>query len=175
MYACSGPAVWVGFVSSSMGCSNTEIIPAGIPFCPLPDIQHDLQRRSSLLSHLRRLFTDPVLIAPADMASDVRQHQHDFRVVDADSVASAAIDYDHEVYPALEVSSADPVALMLSSGSTGAAKAVVLRHSHLLSSCYGKVATHHTTSLTNFLNWISFDHVASLSEIHLHALLTGSR
>jgi long-subunit acyl-CoA synthetase (AMP-forming) len=65
----------------------------------------------------------------------------------------------------------DVVALMLTSGSTGKPKAVVLRHSTILSSCRGKTAHHGTSSNTPLFNWIAFDHVASLTEIHVHALL----
>jgi acyl-CoA synthetase (AMP-forming)/AMP-acid ligase II len=68
----------------------------------------------------------------------------------------------------------DAVAFMLTSGSTGKPKAVVLRHSNFIASCAGKAKHHGTSSETPFLNWIAFDHVASLSEIHIHALLVDA-
>ncbi|EKM78142.1 hypothetical protein AGABI1DRAFT_61174 [Agaricus bisporus var. burnettii JB137-S8] len=63
---------------------------------------------------------------------------------------------------------------MLTSGSTGNSKAVVLRHSNFLSSVRGKIKHHASSSSSRFLNWIAFDHVACVSEIHLQALLVDA-
>jgi long-subunit acyl-CoA synthetase (AMP-forming) len=57
------------------------------------------------------------------------------------------------------------------SGSTGKPKVVPLRHDQILASCSGKSNHHRTSSESRFLNWIAFDHVASIIEIHIHALL----
>jgi acyl-CoA synthetase (AMP-forming)/AMP-acid ligase II len=56
-------------------------------------------------------------------------------------------------------------------GSTGKPKAVALRHGQILASVSGKSKHHGTSSASRFLNWIAFDHVASIIEIHIHALL----
>lgn len=60
-------------------------------------------------------------------------------------------------------------------GSTGQPKAVVLCHSQLLSSSRGKATLHLTSHQSCFLNWIAFDHVAAVSEIHIHALLVNAK
>ncbi|CZT09263.1 probable long-chain-fatty-acid-CoA ligase [Rhynchosporium agropyri] len=67
-----------------------------------------------------------------------------------------------------------PAVLMLTSGSTGNAKAVELGHEQILASVKGKSAALGTASQDVFLNWIGFDHVACVTEIHLHALLCGA-
>ena len=64
--------------------------------------------------------------------------------------------------------------LMLTSGSTGNAKAVCLRHDQLLRSIKGKSQHHGTTKLDSFLNWIGLDHVANLTESHLHAMFLAA-
>lgn len=64
--------------------------------------------------------------------------------------------------------------LMLTSGSTGNAKAVRLTHGQILASVEGKSKAHSTRGQRPFLNWIGFDHVACLSENHLHALWVGA-
>lgn len=64
----------------------------------------------------------------------------------------------------------DLAVLMLTSGSTGNAKAVCLRHDQIIQSVRGK--SHHL-GLTHddiLLNWIGMDHVANLIEMHLHAM-----
>ena len=68
----------------------------------------------------------------------------------------------------------DLAVLMLTSGSTGYAKAVCLTHGQILNAVEGKSKYHGTTSKTKFLNWIGLDHVANLTEIHLHAMSLGS-
>lgn len=68
----------------------------------------------------------------------------------------------------------DPAIFMLTSGSSGNAKAVCLRHGQLLTALQGKSKHHGTTPDDNFLNWIGMDHVANLSEVHLHAMSLGA-
>ncbi|KAI1179303.1 hypothetical protein F4777DRAFT_468289 [Nemania sp. FL0916] len=63
--------------------------------------------------------------------------------------------------------------LMLTSGSTGNAKAVCLTHHQVLAAIRGKSVTRAVSSGRSFLNWIGLDHVASVVEIHLPALWLG--
>lgn len=63
-----------------------------------------------------------------------------------------------------------PAMLMLTSGSTGNAKAVVLTHRHVLSSVSGKTGACALPAGRPFLNWIGLDHVGAFVEIHLHAM-----
>jgi acyl-coenzyme A synthetase/AMP-(fatty) acid ligase len=60
---------------------------------------------------------------------------------------------------------------MLTSGSTGNAKVVGLTNNQLLHAVVGKSQHHQTTEDDVFLNWTGPDHVANLTEIHLHALI----
>jgi acyl-CoA synthetase (AMP-forming)/AMP-acid ligase II/thioesterase domain-containing protein/acyl carrier protein len=69
---------------------------------------------------------------------------------------------------------ADLAVLMLTSGSTGQAKAVMLTHANLLASMSAKNLYHRLTSSDIVLNWVSFDHVAALLECHLLPVSTGS-
>ena len=65
---------------------------------------------------------------------------------------------------------ADLAALMLTSGSSGNSKAVCLKHDQMLAAVVGKSRHHGTRPDDTFLNWIGMDHVANLTEIHLHAM-----
>lgn len=69
----------------------------------------------------------------------------------------------------------DLAVLMLSSGSTGNPKAVCLQHGQILSSIRGKSLHHGTAQDDIFLNWTGLDHVANLTEIHLHAMSLAAR
>ncbi|KAI1078168.1 acetyl-CoA synthetase-like protein [Whalleya microplaca] len=63
--------------------------------------------------------------------------------------------------------------LMLTSGSSGNAKAVWLSHRQILAAVSGKASVRPLPSDGAFLNWIGLDHVASLIEIHIQALWLG--
>lgn len=74
----------------------------------------------------------------------------------------------------LEASSLkDVAALMLTSGSTGHAKAVCLTHMQIFAAIEGKLSGMPLPSGSALMNWIGLDHVASLIEIHLCAMYAG--
>lgn len=66
-----------------------------------------------------------------------------------------------------------PAFLMLTSGSTGHAKAVSLTHHQVFASIKGKASARQLPQGRPFMNWVGLDHVASLVEIHLQALWLG--
>lgn len=63
--------------------------------------------------------------------------------------------------------------LLLTSGSTGAPKAVRLTHSQVLAAAAGKADVRKLPKDKAFLNWVGLDHVAGLVEIHIQALCLG--
>ncbi|KAL8920035.1 MAG: hypothetical protein Q9208_006490 [Pyrenodesmia sp. 3 TL-2023] len=63
--------------------------------------------------------------------------------------------------------------LMLTSGSTGNAKAVCLTHGQVFAAITGKLYAMPVPQRSALLNWIALDHVASLVEIHLCAMYAG--
>lgn len=63
--------------------------------------------------------------------------------------------------------------LMLTSGSTGNAKAVCLTHRQVFAAITGKLYGMPVPQRSALLNWIALDHVASLIEIHLCAMYAG--
>ncbi|CAG7925008.1 unnamed protein product [Penicillium olsonii] len=64
----------------------------------------------------------------------------------------------------------EPAVLMLTSGSTGHAKAVSLTVPQILASVCSKSRACATNANSVLLNWIGLDHVANMLEIHLHAI-----
>jgi acyl-CoA synthetase (AMP-forming)/AMP-acid ligase II/thioesterase domain-containing protein len=71
------------------------------------------------------------------------------------------------------VKGGDLLMLMLTSGSTGNAKAVCFTHEQVLAAVAGKASIRALPRDRPFLNWIGLDHVAGLLEIHLQALWLG--
>ena len=64
----------------------------------------------------------------------------------------------------------DLALLMLTSGSTGNAKAVRLGHAQMIAAVAAKCKVRAVPLGAPFLNWINFDHVACVTEIHLQAM-----
>ena len=67
----------------------------------------------------------------------------------------------------------DPAILMLTSGSSGNAKAVCLSHEQISAAIKGKASVVKLDTRTAFLNRVGLDHVAGLIEIHLQAMHLG--
>ncbi|KAK8087646.1 acetyl-CoA synthetase-like protein [Apiospora hydei] len=63
--------------------------------------------------------------------------------------------------------------LMLTSGSTGNAKAVCITHRQVFAAISGKASVRPLNQGQPYLNWIDLNHVASLVEIHIQALWLG--
>ncbi|KAF2464781.1 uncharacterized protein BDR25DRAFT_156114, partial [Lindgomyces ingoldianus] len=68
------------------------------------------------------------------------------------------------------LTSGDLLMLMLTSGSTGNAKAVCFTREQVLAAVAGKASIRVLPRDRPFLNWIGLDHVSGLLEIHLQAL-----
>ncbi len=68
----------------------------------------------------------------------------------------------------------DMAALILTTESSGKAKAVCYQHGGIIHALKGKIAVHQTKQDDRFLNYIGLDHVANLFEVHLHAMYLGA-
>ena len=123
------------------------------------------------LTHVHNMLNDPIILTTKDSAGDFRCIKDIDRhsVEDLELFKSVNAD-EHTDFVRGNMCSTDPAALMLTSGSSGNAKAAVLRHEQMIASVQGKSEFFNTTNSDVFLNWIGFDHVASLMETHIHAM-----
>ena len=136
---------------------------------------NDLEQRKKHILHLQTLLKDPLILTTEKLVPDflsieglnletVEKIRNGSPVANGFSL--------HDSTPAGFLKHPEAVAvLMLTSGSTGNAKAVCLRNAQLLRSIEGKSKHHGTDRSDTFLNWIGLDHVANLTETHLHAML----
>jgi acyl-CoA synthetase (AMP-forming)/AMP-acid ligase II/acyl carrier protein len=142
-----------------------------LPAISTPFVADGVQRKKHLL-HLQALLNQPVVLTTTKLVPE-------FLGVEALSLHTVeslvSSDNQEAVEFPVPIKSRDETAvLMLTSGSTGNAKAVPLRHSQLIAAVKGKSYHHDTRRGDVFLNWIGLDHVASLTEIHLHAMSLSS-
>ncbi|RYP66278.1 hypothetical protein DL770_008837 [Monosporascus sp. CRB-9-2] len=133
-----------------------------VPAISTPFVNDHSQRKKHLL-HLQSLLNGPVVLTTKQLVPE-------FLEVDGlDIHAVESLSSEGPVAP-VEKKENDTAVLMLTSGSTGSAKAVPLRHGQMLRAVRGKSEHHGTKPGDKFLNWIGMDHVASLTEVHLHAM-----
>ena len=132
----------------------------------------DLERRLMHLRHIREMLQQPIVLTSKHLKAAFESVQYnDLYVVD--HLKAFKGDKNGELV-LKSVSAMDPAVLMLTFGSSGNAKAVALSHKQIISSVRAKSAFFDTTDADIFLNWIGFDHVASLVETHIHAIYVGS-
>ena len=150
-----------------------SVVLAGYTPALSPPFVHNVGQHRKHLRHLKTLLRDPIVLTTSKLVhsfhADVEISAHA-----VETLSPAIPDPELPVLPEGLYTPASQV-LMLTSGSTGNAKAVVLSHTQIISAIRGKVSCHQTTAEDVFLNWINLDHVANLTESHLHAMYLGAK
>lgn len=140
---------------------------------PLPI---DSDQRRLHLAHLYQLFDDPMcLLRQTDFPNFTGYSDMSLLAVEHLEAAESSVG-TIDLLQQQQRTAAKPddlTALMLTSGSTGNAKAVMLSHRQILASLAGKDSVTCLTTGTSLLNWIGMDHVAALTETHLLAMYRG--
>ncbi|KAI9840147.1 MAG: putative NRPS-like protein biosynthetic cluster [Thelocarpon superellum] len=145
------------------------VVAAGfLPAISTPFV-NDLDQRRKHLLHLQTLLKAPVVLTTKKLVPEfLGLEQLKLRPVEDLRACEGA-----GVTGGPDGSTKEPddrAVLMLTSGSTGHAKAVSLRHGQMIKAVQGKSAFHGITPADPFLNWIGLDHVADLTEVHLQAM-----
>lgn len=149
-------------------------VAAGLLSAISPPFVSDESQRKRHLIHLQDLLQNPVILTKAKLVPEfLGVDQLDIH--DIESLGGFTGVYDRSIACRVHTKNRhDAAVLMLTSGSTRNAKAVQISHEQLVSTMKGKRELNETTSSDIFLNWIGLDHVAGLSEIHLHATSLGA-
>ena len=145
------------------------VLTGAIPALSTP-FPHSNKDKLAHTHHLHTLLESPICLTRRSLLdSDFR----DVGILQPLAVESLQLT-EHDDTPPITLEPSDvPAALMLTSGSTGNAKAVALGHDQIFASLSGKANTLPGPQGTALLNWIGLDHVAGLLEIHLLALFAG--
>lgn len=145
----------------------------GITACPLAPVRHDPQRWAAQLRHVDTLLERPLVVTDRHTRAELPTVQGIEVTTLEDLVAAPPTPGAHSI--AVTAADPDDVALLvLTSGSTGASKAVRLTHGNLLASMAAKAEVQSLTADDVTLNWVSYDHVAALLEAHLLPLSVGA-
>ena len=137
-----------------------------------PDFGASHRARDQLL-HLWRLFEAPRIITTAPvrerlLAAGLLQGLQADRVLALEALRASS--------PALRAAEPQPddiAFFSLTSGSTGAPKAVMLTHRNALARARGANAACAHLPADRILNWLPFDHIGTLSDWHLRCVEIG--
>ncbi|TIA74254.1 hypothetical protein E3P77_01030 [Wallemia ichthyophaga] len=137
----------------------------------LTPLTNDPKQVEAHLSHLKNLL-DPRIIASSELHAHLDSIKDTSEIYSPEDILARA---NGKVLQDSDINSTKDLAcLMLTSGSTGNAKAVEMRHEAIQAAVRGKSQALGLTSETKFLNWINFDHVANLTECHLTSMYLGA-
>ena len=115
-------------------------------------LANDTMQRKRHLSHLHGLLEDPIVLTSNRLLPDFLD-DCELRLQPVESLSSSPA--PEKVIPEFDSKRSDDLAvLMLTSGSTGNAKAVGLRHRQILTSIRAKSKYHNVGTGDTFLNWI---------------------
>ena len=163
------------------------VVAGFLPAISTPFVNDQIQRKKHLL-HLHSTLQDPLILTTARLkpeflgieqlnvhAIEELQNQYNFKhgVYHPFDYSTNAAERE-KLFRGAYAEPGDLAVLMLTSGSTGYAKAVCLRHGQIIKAVKGKAEYHGNSSDSVFFNWIGIDHVANLTEIHLHAMILGA-
>ena len=156
------------------------IIAAGYVPAISPPLMKDDNQRKQYLKHIFGLLTDPIVLTTDSLKPDFKNHKG-LRVYTTESyqlsggISPYGMISKSAQSPSGNLKKPDDLAvLMPTSGSSGNSKAVCLQHGQIIHALNGKINFHQTKQEDRFLNYIGLDHVANLTEIHLHAMHLGA-
>ncbi|KAI1097620.1 acyl-protein synthetase [Jackrogersella minutella] len=160
------------------------VLAYGIPVMS-PPLSNNEENRKKHLQWLSQLLESPICLAREDSLplfenSGHTLQLHSIETLEAEDAKTKALYGHSKPHDAIMNMTAtytpdlsQPAALMLTSGSTGNAKAVRLGHTQILAAVAGKMSMRSLPTGGAFLNWIGMDHVAALLETHLSSLWLG--
>ena len=132
---------------------------------------NNIEQRQKHIQHLHTLLKDPVCITSSTSLGDFSGQENIKPIILEELLSRSSSEKPNRYVSTTAV--IDPATIMLTSGSSGNAKAVCLSHEQILAAIKGKASVVKLDSRTAFLNWIGLDHVAALIEIHLQAIYLG--
>lgn len=136
--------------------------------------------RQKHLSHLHSMLNGPLcvtrrsLLGPFSEQDQTGENRINTILIEDILADSSIADSQLPAQVSIRPSSSDVLALMLTSGSSGNAKAVPLTHQQLLAAFRGKAYVANLRYPNNpFLSWVHMDHVANFVHVHIFAIVSG--
>ncbi|MFF7190498.1 AMP-binding protein [Streptomyces sp. NPDC008222] len=142
----------------------------GLTACPLTPLREDPQRWAAQLRNVAALLDDPLVLTTPEL----RAHMPTGARLDVVDLTELTTGDTQQLSVDVVARPEDVALLVLTSGSTGTAKAVQLTHANLVASMRAKAEAHRAGPDDITFNWVSYDHVAAVLEGHLLPVATGA-
>ncbi|PYI16237.1 putative NRPS-like enzyme [Aspergillus violaceofuscus CBS 115571] len=136
-------------------------------------LSQNAPQRAQHLQHLHDLLENPVILTSATVVAQFPELQQP-RTLTIEQLGHTNPKHDATTARSRPRQGTESAVLMLTSGSTGHAKAVSLTVPQVVAALRSKSRAEAYTGRSILLNWIGLDHVANLLEIHLNAIFTAS-
>ncbi|MBH8560939.1 SDR family NAD(P)-dependent oxidoreductase [Nostoc sp. CENA67] len=152
------------FIPAFWGCVLGGFVP--VPIAPAPTYEPG-QSATRKLENAWQMLGRPTILTTANLAPAIQAWS---QVLNLENLQLTTIDNLRQCEPDQNshLSLADDTAvLVLTSGSTGMPKGVVLSHNNLLSRTAGSIQMNGFSSEDITLNWMPLDHVAGIIYFHI--------
>ena len=159
------------FIGAFWGCMLGGFVP--VPVTNIAYTTEKVKKTVSKLCYTLQMLERPLLLIDASFAAEIPNIPElaeigKFEVRTVEELRDCEPDSNwYHSQPE------DAAVIMLTSGSTGIPKGVVLNHRNLLSQTIGSVQINGFSSQDISLNWIPIDHVAGLIYFHIRDVYLG--
>lgn len=146
-------------------------------FIPVPmAVAADFQTDTAAIENIHRvcaMLGDAPILTTSQLFEEVStmpwpQGQNPLRAINLAELESFEADINYH-----KASPTDVTLIMLTSGTTGAAKGVPLSHQNLITYSVGSAEVNQLSQKTITLNWMPLDHVAGITMSHLRDVYLG--
>jgi len=158
------------FIPAFWGCVLGGFVPVPISIAPTYE---QVNSTTSKLQNVWQMLGKPLVLAGASLAPKIRGLSS---LLNLDNFQVETIDKLRDCEPDFNWYSSQPedlAILLLTSGSTGIPKSVMLNHRNLLSMSAGTVLMNNFSSQDTTLNWMPLDHVGALVFLSIMAVDLG--
>ncbi|MDZ8258881.1 SDR family NAD(P)-dependent oxidoreductase [Nostoc sp. ChiQUE01b] len=158
------------FICAFWGCVLGGFVPVPVSIAPTYDT---VNSTASKLLNTWQMLGKPLVLTSASLAANIdsfsrRLNLENFQIVTIEKLRKCKPDLNlHQSQPE------DLVILLLTSGSTGIPKCVMLNHHNILSMATGLILMSHFSSQESVLNWMPLDHVGALVSLSIMAVSLG--
>ncbi|MDK2411425.1 SDR family NAD(P)-dependent oxidoreductase [Aphanizomenon sp. PH219] len=158
------------FICAFWGCVLGGFVPVPVSIAP---IYEPANNTASKLKNTWEMLEKPLVLTSGSLAADIDDfarglNLENFKIVTVDELRQCEADLN--IY---ENQPEDLAILLLTSGSTGIPKCVMLNHRNILSMTTGLILMGHFSSQESVLNWMPLDHVGALVSLSIMAASLG--
>ncbi|MBD2441587.1 SDR family NAD(P)-dependent oxidoreductase, partial [Nostoc sp. FACHB-110] len=158
------------FLSAFWGCVLGGFVPVPVSIAPAYEPGNST---ASKLQNTWQMLEKPLVLTSAALAGNIDNF---FQLLNLENLQIATIENLRECEVDLQLHQSQPedlVILLLTSGSTGIPKCVMLNHRNILSMTTGLILMGDFSSQESILNWMPLDHVGALVSLSIMAVSLG--